>query len=179
MSKCPPYYAWLNVGVEPRVIGAKLGFNLGQAFCYMVRRGRKPGEDAIKDLRKAISYIEFEIEAILSERGESPAEQEAPAEVATADEPRTDSEAFLAALRAAWPCHQAKDGTWQAMSGLYFAAQGDPGPPVAARWKCSPAKEKAIREAMKSIAKNGGYEDEGNRQAALDGSTRREGGIRE
>lgn len=39
-----------------------LNFNLGNAVKYISRAGRK--NDAIEDLRKAIQYIEFEIEEL-------------------------------------------------------------------------------------------------------------------
>lgn len=47
---------------EPRKVIAdwKLNFNLGNAVKYISRAGRKG--DAVEDLRKAIQYIEFEIE---------------------------------------------------------------------------------------------------------------------
>lgn len=38
----------------------ELGFNLGNAVKYISRAGRK--EDKIKDLTKAIDYIQYEIE---------------------------------------------------------------------------------------------------------------------
>lgn len=40
----------------------ELNFNLGNAVKYISRAGRK--NDRVEDLRKAIQYIEFEIEAI-------------------------------------------------------------------------------------------------------------------
>ncbi len=39
-----------------------LSFNLGNALKYIARAGRKG--DAVEDLRKAIQYLEFEIERI-------------------------------------------------------------------------------------------------------------------
>jgi hypothetical protein len=39
-----------------------LNFNLGSAVKYIARAGRK--DDIIKDLKKAIEYIQFEIEAL-------------------------------------------------------------------------------------------------------------------
>ena len=49
---------------EPRKVIADWGlnFNLGNAVKYISRVGRK--EDRIKDLQKAIQYIEFEIEEL-------------------------------------------------------------------------------------------------------------------
>ena len=47
---------------EPRKVIADwdLNFNLGSAVKYLSRAGRK--EDAVTDLKKAIQFIEFEIE---------------------------------------------------------------------------------------------------------------------
>lgn len=49
---------------EPRKVIAdwRLNFNLGNAVKYISRAGRKG--DKIEDLRKAIQYIEFEIEEL-------------------------------------------------------------------------------------------------------------------
>lgn len=44
-----------------------LNFNLGNAVKYIARNGRKAGESAIKDLKKAIQYLQFEIEALQEE----------------------------------------------------------------------------------------------------------------
>lgn len=39
----------------------KLGYNLGNVFKYVWRCGRKT-QDRLKDLRKAATYLQFEIE---------------------------------------------------------------------------------------------------------------------
>lgn len=44
-----------------------LNFNLGNVVKYISRNGRKEGESSIKDLRKAKTYLEFEIEALEKE----------------------------------------------------------------------------------------------------------------
>lgn len=41
-----------------------LNFNLGNTVKYVARNGRKAGESALKDLKKARQYLDFEIEAI-------------------------------------------------------------------------------------------------------------------
>lgn len=41
-----------------------LNFNLGNVVKYISRNGRKNGESALKDLLKAKTYLEFEIQAI-------------------------------------------------------------------------------------------------------------------
>ncbi len=55
---------------EPRkvIYDWALNFNLGSAVKYIARAGRKG--DAVKDLRKAIKFIEFEIEEIEEARGD-------------------------------------------------------------------------------------------------------------
>ena len=45
----------------------KLNFNLGNAVKYISRNGRKANETALKDLKKARQYLDFEIEALESE----------------------------------------------------------------------------------------------------------------
>lgn len=39
----------------------QLNFSIGNVVKYCIRAGRKPGEDRLKDLRKALEYIQFEI----------------------------------------------------------------------------------------------------------------------
>jgi hypothetical protein len=39
-----------------------MGFNLGNAMKYLWRAGLKDGEDELKDLKKAIWYINRELE---------------------------------------------------------------------------------------------------------------------
>lgn len=48
-----------------------LNFNLGNVVKYVSRAGRKPGEDAITDLRKAMTYLGFEISYLLNREGEN------------------------------------------------------------------------------------------------------------
>ena len=50
-----------------------LNFNLGSAVKYIARAGRK--DDIIQDLSKAKEYIDFEIEAIKTERCKAAAEK--------------------------------------------------------------------------------------------------------
>ena len=46
----------------------ELNFNLGNAVKYISRNGRKQGESDIKDLMKAVTYLNFEIEYLMNER---------------------------------------------------------------------------------------------------------------
>ena len=56
---------------EPRKVIAdwKLSFNLGNVVKYVSRAGRKDPNKTIEDLKKAIQYIEYEIEE-LEENGQ-------------------------------------------------------------------------------------------------------------
>ena len=45
-----------------------LNYNLGSAVKYISRAGRK--DSTIKDLQKAVTYLEFEIEALQKEEGD-------------------------------------------------------------------------------------------------------------
>lgn len=60
----PPHYGGKDYPYQPiHVIEAwGLGFCLGTALKYIARAGRKPGESRVKDLQKAIWYINRELE---------------------------------------------------------------------------------------------------------------------
>lgn len=53
-----------------------LNFNLGNAVKYISRNGRKSGESALKDLKKARQYLDFEIEAMAIENAEASRKEE-------------------------------------------------------------------------------------------------------
>lgn len=57
----PPHYNSHPTGIEAIDVIEELPFNIGTAIKYLWRQGLKPGEDELKDLRKAIWYIEREI----------------------------------------------------------------------------------------------------------------------
>lgn len=48
-----------------------LNFSLGSAVKYIVRAGKKPGQDELVDLRKAIVFLKREIEFVTEARVES------------------------------------------------------------------------------------------------------------
>lgn len=58
----PDYYGGPDDPFEPvKIINARnLNFNLGNALKYILRAGLKG--DAIEDLRKALTYLQFEID---------------------------------------------------------------------------------------------------------------------
>ena len=73
----PSHYVWLKkfCGIEPIDITRHLNFNLGNSIKYILRAGKKPIMDnelsddfksaAIQDLKKAIWYLNDEIERIV------------------------------------------------------------------------------------------------------------------
>ena len=59
----PPHYQGTIQPID--LINAQnLNFNLGNVVKYVCRAGKKDGETTIKDLNKAIDYINFEIERL-------------------------------------------------------------------------------------------------------------------
>jgi len=62
--KHPKHYTSHPSGIECIEITKYMGFCLGNAFKYIWRADLK--NNAIEDLRKAIQYIEFEIEKRLN-----------------------------------------------------------------------------------------------------------------
>lgn len=60
----PKHYTSHPSGIECKDVAQHHNFNIGNAIKYLWRQGIKPGEASSKDLRKAIKYIEFEIERI-------------------------------------------------------------------------------------------------------------------
>jgi hypothetical protein len=66
-----------NVYEAIKVIQAwDLGFELGNVIKYISRNGKKEGEAAVKDLRKAAQYLEFEITKLTSRTMKPEYEQE-------------------------------------------------------------------------------------------------------
>lgn len=53
-------------GIEPidYINSHNFNFNLGNAIKYISRCGKKEGESTEKDLKKAIDYLNFEIERV-------------------------------------------------------------------------------------------------------------------
>lgn len=76
----PSHYTWLKdlCGIEVIDITRHMDFDLGNAIKYILRAGRKPilSKDKsdfhagmIQDLKKAIWYINDEIELLLNDKG--------------------------------------------------------------------------------------------------------------
>lgn len=64
--KRPDVKHYNSGGIEPidYINANELNFNLGNVVKYITRAGKKDGEEPIKDLKKAIDYINFEIERL-------------------------------------------------------------------------------------------------------------------
>lgn len=60
----PKHYNEHPSGVECIDIAEGFNFNLGSAIKYIWRAGLKPGEDTLDELRKAVWYINREIERL-------------------------------------------------------------------------------------------------------------------
>lgn len=60
----PEHYNFSNISAWDAIEewGFEPGFSLGSAIKYICRAGRKPGENTIRDLRKAVQNIEHVIE---------------------------------------------------------------------------------------------------------------------
>lgn len=60
----PEHYNFSNISAWDAIDewGFEPGFSLGSAIKYICRAGRKPGENTIRDLRKAVQNIEHVIE---------------------------------------------------------------------------------------------------------------------
>lgn len=63
----PSHYAYSEYEPKDVIRAWGLNFNLGSAVKYISRAGRK--DDIVQDLKKAVCFIQFEIEAIEKERG--------------------------------------------------------------------------------------------------------------
>jgi hypothetical protein len=62
--KHPSHYTSHPSGVECIQIAQHHNFNIGNVLKYVWRAGLKEGASEVKDLRKAIQYLEFEIARI-------------------------------------------------------------------------------------------------------------------
>lgn len=63
----PAHYNSHPAGIECITVIEPMCLNVGTAIKHLWRAGLKPGADHVQDLRKAITYIEFEIARV--ERG--------------------------------------------------------------------------------------------------------------
>lgn len=61
----PSHYNWHPGGIECREVVRHFDFNLGNAIKYVWRAGYKDSRTHIEDLRKAIDYINDEINEVV------------------------------------------------------------------------------------------------------------------
>lgn len=57
----PAHYKGFSNGAETIDIVENLTYNRGAAVKYLARGGNKPGEDTLRDLNKALWYVQREI----------------------------------------------------------------------------------------------------------------------
>jgi hypothetical protein len=66
--KMPEHYRWHPItkkfGIECKHIIAHFPHHLGAAIAYIWRAGRKPGNTAVQDLRKAVEFLENQIKEL-------------------------------------------------------------------------------------------------------------------
>lgn len=68
----PSHYRGFSNGATPWDIAERLNYNRGTALVYIARAGRKQGESALDDLKKARRYLDREIERIVTDGKEVP-----------------------------------------------------------------------------------------------------------
>jgi len=64
MNQKEYYTGFLKITGEDVIRVFGLNFNLGNAFKYIIRYKKKPGQDEKEDLKKAIHYLESELNEI-------------------------------------------------------------------------------------------------------------------
>jgi hypothetical protein len=60
----PAHYNYGKIEVIDFIEDQNLGFSLGNVIKYVCRSGRKPNNQALEDLRKALWYLSREISSI-------------------------------------------------------------------------------------------------------------------
>ena len=66
----PKHYNSHPSGIECIIIAEHHCYNIGCAIKYLWRQGLKDGEDSVKDLKKAVQYIQFQIQKIERDKNE-------------------------------------------------------------------------------------------------------------
>ena len=68
-NNIPHYYKGKNGYMAKDVIyNFNLSYNLGTATTYLLRAGKKEGNPAEQDIRKAIDHLNFELDNISNEK---------------------------------------------------------------------------------------------------------------
>lgn len=73
MVSHPVHYNAHPAGIECIDVIEEMTLNTGTAIKHLWRHGLKPGTDAVQDIRKAITYLEFEISRLLRHTSDSAA----------------------------------------------------------------------------------------------------------
>jgi len=65
-EEIPHYYIGKNYKIEARKVveDFELTYNLGSCLKYILRAGKKEGNPAEQDIRKAINHLHFELDRI-------------------------------------------------------------------------------------------------------------------
>lgn len=73
-DKLPTYYRGVIKKIRAHEVIAdfELTYNLGTAVTYLLRAGKKPGNPAIQDIKKAIDHLGFEVEKIEAIKKQKP-----------------------------------------------------------------------------------------------------------
>jgi len=69
-EEIPSYYIGKTYKIEARKVVEDFqadNYNLGVAISYLLRCGKKEGNPAEQDIRKAINHLHFELDRIYSE----------------------------------------------------------------------------------------------------------------
>jgi len=69
-QEIPNYYIGKKYKIEARKVIEDFqadSYNLGTAITYLLRAGKKEGNPAEQDIRKAINHLHFELDRIYSE----------------------------------------------------------------------------------------------------------------
>ena len=69
-EEIPNYYIGKKYKIEARKVIEDFqadSYNLGTAITYLLRAGKKEGNPAEQDIRKAINHLHFELDRIYSE----------------------------------------------------------------------------------------------------------------
>ena len=69
-KEIPSYYIGKTYNIEARKVVEDFqaeNYNLGTAITYLLRAGKKEGNPAEQDIRKAINHLHFELDRIYCE----------------------------------------------------------------------------------------------------------------
>lgn len=91
----PPHYNAHPSGIECIDIVEHLSFNIGNAIRYLWRVGLKPGADSVQEMRKAIWYIERELDRLEDSGPTGAAAKESREDIAAPGGATTEPDPFV------------------------------------------------------------------------------------